>query len=149
MHTLDVGGGDIFPDEISLDRELTMTAVDQHSQLDAFRPAEIIKGIHGRADSAPAKEHVIDEHDGFAGDIKRDDGGKNIRRGALIEVIPVHAHIERAGGYRVRPDAGEEEAQTLREGDPTAEDSYQCDFAAGFISFGNFVRDAGEGTIES
>src|SRR5258708_37580252 len=110
MHTLAVGSRDIFSDEISFDRELAVTAVYENRELDSFRAAEIVQGIHGCPDRTPTEEHVVDEHDGFAGDIERDNGGKNIRRSPLIEVIAVHANIERAGGDRMGPDAGEERA---------------------------------------
>src|SRR5882672_1654005 len=148
MHAFGAGGGDILADKISFDWELTVAAVNKHGELDSFRSAEIIEGIHGRPDCASAKEHVIYEHDSFACDVKGDNGGKNIGGCALVEVVAVHADIEAAGEDRLSPDAGEDDAQTLCEGHPTPLDSYQCDFAAGFVSFGNFVCDAGKGTIE-
>jgi len=148
MDAFVAGGWNIFADKVSFDRKLAMAAVNEDSELNLFRAAEIIEGIHGGADSAAAKQDIIDENNGFAGDIKRNDGGEDIRSGALIEVIPMHADIEAAFRDRVGPNIGEETAKTLSEGDASTLNAYKGDFVAELVSFGNFVSDPGKGTVE-
>ena len=65
-------GRHILADEIGLDGQFAVAAVDEHGQLNPARPAKIIQGVHGGADSAAAEKHVIHQHDRFAGDIERD-----------------------------------------------------------------------------
>ncbi len=125
-----------------------MAAVNEDGELDSFWAAEVIERIHGGANGAAAKEDIIDEYDGFAGDIKGNDRGQNVWSSALIEVVSMHADIEAAGGDWLGPDIGQEKTETVGERNATALNSYESDFVAELVSFGNFVGDAGEGTVE-
>jgi hypothetical protein len=58
-----MGGWNILADEIRFDGQLAMSAVNEHRQLDAPGPAEVIQGVHRRPDGAAAKEHIIHQHD--------------------------------------------------------------------------------------
>ena len=67
-----------------------VAAIDQLGQLDAAGPAKIVQRVHRRARGAAAEQHVVHEHNGFAGDIEWDDGGVNFGRSVLIQIIAVH-----------------------------------------------------------
>jgi hypothetical protein len=59
-----------FSHEIRFDWQFPVAAIDQHGQLNPFRPAEIVQCVHCRAGCPAAKEHVIDKHNGLAGNVK-------------------------------------------------------------------------------
>ena len=141
-------GGDILADEIRLDRQFAMAAVDQHGQLDAPGPAEIIERVHGRADGAPAEQHVIHQHTVLPVTSKGMTVGWTLgaarwsrsSRCMLTSRLPV--------GHRLAPDAGQQRAQALRQRHPAALDADQHHLAAGFVALGNFMRDAGQGALD-
>ncbi len=125
-----------------------MAAVDEDGELDAPRAAKIIKRIHGGADGTPTKKDIIDEDDGFSGDVKRNDGGLDIGSDALIEVIAMHADVERTGGDRVLPNGGEDGAESLGDGNAAALNADESDLGAGYVALSDFVADAGEGALD-
>ena len=141
-------GGQILADEIGFDGQFAMAAIDQDGQLDAPGPAEIVERIHGGADGASAEEDIVDEDDGFAADVEGDDGGLDVGSNALIEVIAMHADVERAERDGVGPDVGEDGAEALSEGDAAALDADEGDVGAGFVAFGDFVADTSEGALD-
>ena len=70
-------------------------------------------------------------------------------RGALVEVIAVHVHVEAAGRDREVDDAGEDFGQPLRQSDATALDANEDHVRAGLVALGNFVGDAGQGALDA
>src|SRR5438067_1149556 len=68
------GSGKIFAYKIRFDGKLAMTAVDKDSELNAFWPAKIVERIHCGANSSPAEQHVVHQHNDLAGDIERNRG---------------------------------------------------------------------------
>jgi hypothetical protein len=129
----------ILAHEIGADRQLAMAAIDQDGELDLAWPAEIVQGIHRGANRSSAEEDVVDEHDGLAGDVEGNNGGLDIRRGALIEVVTMHADIEAADRDRMFPNIGEYFGEALGEGNAAALDSDQDDIGARLVALGNFV----------
>jgi len=125
-----------------------MTAIDQHRELNSFRPAEIIQGIHRGANRPAAEEYIVHEHDRFAGDIERDDGRLDVRRGALVQIISMHGNIQVAGGNRMLPDLREQAGQFFRERHSAALYADQRHFRARFVALGDFVRDARERALD-
>src|SRR5581483_7208391 len=108
---------------------------------------KVIQGIHGGAHGAAAEQHVIHQHDGFGGDIERDDGGMHGGAQATVEIVPVHADIEAAGGDGMRPNTGQQRAQAPGESHATALNADEDDFGAGVVAFGDLMGDAHEGAL--
>src|SRR5674476_445828 len=104
MHFFGDGGRHVFADVIRLDGQFAMAAVNQHDELDFFWPAKIVERIHRGARRATGEQHVVHQHHGFTGHIERHDGRMNGRRGALTQIIAVHAHIQNADGNGQFPD---------------------------------------------
>src|SRR5665213_1996022 len=84
----------VFADEIRTHRQFAMAAVNQHGELDFFWPAKIVQRVHRRARRSAGEQYVVHEHHSPPGDIERHDGGLNHRRGAMRQIIAVHAHIQ-------------------------------------------------------
>src|SRR5437867_9018106 len=66
LHLLAARGGNVLADIVGADRQLAVTPVDQHRELDRLWPAEIDERIHRGADRAAGEEHVVDEENALA-----------------------------------------------------------------------------------
>src|ERR1041384_2800533 len=55
-------GRNIFAHEIGLDRQIAMSAIDQHGELHAAGAAEIVQRIEGGAGGPAAEENVVHQH---------------------------------------------------------------------------------------
>src|SRR5262245_43051923 len=77
-------GLDVFADEICFDRQFTMAAVDQDGELNPFGTAKIVEGIERGACGSAPEDHVIDENDGFVGNVKWNDRGMDVGRSLLV-----------------------------------------------------------------
>jgi hypothetical protein len=69
-----------LPDEVRLDGEFAVTAVNEHGELNPARTAKVVQGVERRAGSAAAEQNVVHEHDVLAGDIERDRGRMHLGR---------------------------------------------------------------------
>src|SRR6266566_9926901 len=96
-------GRDVLADEVSFDGQLAMASIHQDRKLDSPGPAKIVQRIHCRPNGAPAEEHIIYQHDGFAGHIKWNDRRLHVGGGPLIEVVAVHADIQTPCRYCLSP----------------------------------------------
>src|SRR5438445_6191324 len=85
-HVFVASSGQIFADEIGSDRQFTMAAIDQDSQLNTYGPAEVIQRIHGCADGASAVKDIIHQHHRFSGNVKRNDRGLNRGSNTPIQI---------------------------------------------------------------
>jgi hypothetical protein len=68
----------------------------------------------------------------------------DFRRGALVQIIAVHAHVKRADGHRLFPDFGQNVPQPPRERHTARGNADEDDVRADFVALGNFVSDARE-----
>lgn len=68
----------------------------------------------------------------------------DLGRGALVQVIAVHAHVERADRHGLFPDFGQKVAQPPRKRHAARGDADQHDLGTDLVALGNFVRDACE-----
>jgi len=89
----------ILADVIGTNRQLTVAAVDQCGELNPGRPAERTDCIHRRPHGSSGKKHIIDNHDGLAFERQRQlrlphDGQLRAR----ADIVPVHRHVNHAGG---------------------------------------------------
>src|ERR1035437_1792167 len=105
---LGVGGGDVLADEIRFDRQIAVTAVNQHGQLNAAGSAEVIQRVHGGPDGPPAEQHIIDQHNGLPGHVEWNDRRLDVRCGTPGKVVPVHADIQTASWDRMSPNSREQ-----------------------------------------
>jgi hypothetical protein len=88
-------------------------AIDQNRKLDAPGAAEIIERIHRRSRGPAPEEDIVHEHDGLIIDVEWNDGGMDLGRQLLVEVIAMHAYIEIADRHIVPPNISEQAAQPL------------------------------------
>jgi len=72
----------------------------------------------------------------------------NFRRGAGIEIIAMHAHVENADRNRLLPDIGKNFAQPPGQVVTAHGNADKHDGRSAFIPFGDFVRDAGERALD-
>jgi hypothetical protein len=61
---------------------------------------------------------------------------------AAIQIIPVHADVEFAGGNSMAPNAFECRREPLGEGNPAGLDTNQYQFLTCFVALGDFVSDS-------
>ncbi len=78
------------------DRQLAVTAVDEHGQADRLRPPEVDERVHRGADRPSRVQHVVDEDDGPPVDARRqlralDHGLLRDQR----EVVAIEGDVER------------------------------------------------------
>ena len=99
VNFLGQGRGLILADEIRLDRQFAMPAIHQHRELNAPGSPEIVERIHGRSDCAPAEQHVVHQHDGFARHVEGDDRRMNLGRSSLVKIVAVHGNIQVAARH--------------------------------------------------
>src|SRR5213083_2297985 len=59
------------------DRQLAAAAIDQHRELDGFRPSIVEQLVDRGADRPAGVEHIVNQHDAAAGDLE----GQRRRRG--------------------------------------------------------------------
>jgi hypothetical protein len=146
--SLAAGGGDVLADKISLDGQFAMTAIHEHGELNPVRTAEIHERIHGGTRGASAGQYVIDEDDRFARHIEGNDGGMNLGRGVLIQVVAVHVDVDLAEGDGVPPDRFKDPGEAFREMDATRLDAGEHDRFAIVIALGDFVGNAGDDAMD-
>jgi hypothetical protein len=137
-------GGDGFADEVGFDGKLAVAAVDEDGELDAVGAADVAEGIERGAGGASGVDDVINEDDGFAGDVARDGGGVHLAGGLLVKIVAVHGDIDDSSGDRLGPNFGEGVSEALGEVDAAALDADENEVAVVFVAFGDFVRDAVE-----
>ena len=65
-HVFDRAGRQVLADEVGAQRQLAVTAVDEHCELDGPGPAELEQRVERGAGGAAREEHVVDEHDDHA-----------------------------------------------------------------------------------
>ena len=75
-----------------------MPPVDEHGELDEFRPAEVDKGVHRGPYRPPGKEDVVDQNDLLAvkgkGDVRPAQKRSLVRQ---AQVIAVESDVQGAG----------------------------------------------------
>ena len=92
-------GRDVQADDVGLDRQLAVAAVDQDGQADARRPAEVADRVQRRADGPAGEQDVVDQDDLGAVDVERDLGPAQDRPAvALAEVVAVERDVDGADG---------------------------------------------------
>src|SRR5262245_56547270 len=104
-----------------------MTAVDQDGELNPFGTAKIAEGIERGACSSAPENHVIDEHDGFVGNVEWDDRGVDVRRSLLVQVIPVHRNVQTPAGHPMLPNLTEQRGQSLGQINATSLNTHEHD----------------------
>ena len=88
---------DILAHIVCTNRQLTMAAIDEDSELDGLRTAHVDDGIKRRTDRTSRIKHIIRKYNGLAGDVYR-----HLRRmhDWLIrecrEIIPIKCDIQNA-----------------------------------------------------
>src|SRR5690606_227475 len=79
LHALAPRRRHVLPDVVRLDRQLAMSPIDQHGELDRARTAEVDERVERRPDRPAGVEHVVDEQDDAVVDVERDVGAAHHR----------------------------------------------------------------------
>src|SRR5262252_3795458 len=107
-----LGGRYVLADVIGLDRQLAPAAVNEHGQLHAARAPEIDQLVHRGADRAAGVEHVVNQDDRLAGDVRGQLGLVDDWPFAYgAQVVAVERDVQRAGRHVDAvhlPDSGRE-----------------------------------------
>ena len=61
LHALRLRGWQILSDVVGLDRQLTVSSIDEHHELDETRPAEFDQRIERGSDRPARIKHIVDE----------------------------------------------------------------------------------------
>src|ERR1017187_1757765 len=142
-----LSGGNVLADEIRFDGQLAVSAVDEHGQLNAPGPAEIIQRVHGGPDGPAAEQHVINKHHRLPGHVEWNNRGLDVGGGASAKVVPVHTDIQAAVGYGVAPNPRQQLAHSPRQRHSAALDANEHHLAASFVAFDNFMGNTREGAL--
>src|SRR6266850_738401 len=135
--------GDVFPDVIRLDGELSMTPVDHDGELNSRRSSEIDQLIESCANRPSRIQDIVDKDDVLTGHIERDDGPLEERLLTLPpEIIPIERDIQKAElqlfVFELLNFLDEPSGEEL----PPRADAHDRDRVSALIVFQNFVRQA-------
>src|SRR4029077_1976725 len=97
LDALRVRGGDVLADVIGPDRQLAVSSVDEHGQLDRPRAPEVHQRIHRGPRRPPVVDDVVDEHDHLAVDVGHDRRSA-VRGHAQMAIVAMLADVEGAHG---------------------------------------------------
>src|SRR5438132_4578308 len=137
---------DVLAHEVGADRQLAMTAVDEHREADRPRPPVVDERIHRRAHRAAGEEDVVDQHDDAVVDGEVDRGLADDGRVAdAREVVAVQRDVqstERHLDTLVRPDRV---AQPLRKRIPARANANDGEGGEVALALDDLVRDPVDG----
>jgi hypothetical protein len=100
LHTLTVGSGNVFTNEVGANRKFTVPSINQYRQLNSTRPAEVKKCFHCGSNRTTCVQNVVDYHYRAIGHSYRDVGRLKWLTRRHIGVVSPEPGIERAyNGY--------------------------------------------------
>src|SRR5580704_14463371 len=143
LDPLGVRGGDVLADIIRPDRQLAMSAVDEHRQLDGLRAPKVHQRVHRRARGPAVMDHVVDEDDDLAVDGWHLRGG-SMRWLAQVAVVAMFGHIEPAGRHGAAFELGQDQRESPRQDVALAYHADQHEIVGAAIPLHDLVRDARE-----
>jgi hypothetical protein len=110
--------GQVFPDKIRANRQLAVTAIDQHGELNRGRSAEVPKRIHRCSAGAPGKEHIIDNYNRslfeWERKLRSPNDGEVL---SVTKVVAMHRNVDHPGCNRPFTDGLDFERDTLSQFD--------------------------------
>src|ERR1700693_766964 len=138
-----VRGGDVLPDVVRPDRQLAVSSVDEHRQLDGLRAAKVHQRVHRRACGPAVMDHVVDKDDDLSVD------GRHLGLGAMgrlaeVAVIPMLGHVKPADRDGAVFELGQDQRQAPRQDVSLADDADEHDLVRAPIPLHYLVRDARE-----
>ena len=93
-------GRQVLADVVGPERQLAMAAVGEHGELHAVGAPVVEQRLDRGAHGATGEQHVVDDHDGQAGDVEVDVRGvQDGRIGAGRHIVPVEADVEVAEAH--------------------------------------------------
>src|SRR6185503_5236699 len=139
------GRRNIFPDIRRLNRQLTMTSINQDGKLNFCRPSQIDQSIHRRANSPARKQHVVDQHNDPVGNIEWNRGfAENWLLLPQREVVPIEGNVQFADRHRCRFNLLYPPHQSMSQMHPSGANPDQRQCLDALIPLENFMGDAGE-----
>src|SRR5437762_526959 len=77
------------------DRQLAAAAIDQHRELDGFRPSIVEQLVDRGADRTAGVEHIVDQHDAAAGDLEGQRRRRRLGAQSLLRVVvAIERHVD-------------------------------------------------------
>jgi hypothetical protein len=137
----------VLTDVVGPDRQLAVTPVDQHRQLDGPGAAERVDRIEGRANRASREQHVVDEDHQPAGDpARRLNRLRQRPHGMQAQVVAIEGGVDRADARWLGPERSDAVAQAASQVHAPGRDAEQHHARAGFGGrFDDLMGDAIEG----
>jgi len=127
-------------DERRLDRQFTMSPVNQHAQAHSLGTPQVKKPVHRRTNRASRVEHVIHDDQVLVVDGKRNVAGLQDRLGGHFgKVIAIESDIQRAHRHVNTIDAAHRLRDSSREGNAAAAHADQSQIRGAPAFFDNFV----------
>ena len=124
----------VLADVVGADRQLAVTAIDEHGELNAGGPTELEKRVDRRPDRPARVQDVVDEHHGHSLDRERDARGADDRLATRcactfshVDVVAVERDVERADGNRLSASLLDEATKARRERRPSGLDADERD----------------------
>ena len=133
---------DILADVVGADRQLALSAIDQHRELNRFGPAEISQRGERGAHRAAGIEHVVNQHHAGAIDGKRDVAADEPGSPGAPRPSSRYEEMSRVP-TGVSPEELQFRSETVGETRAAAHDADQCERAGVAVALlDDFVGDA-------
>ena len=139
-------GRQVLADVVGPDRQLAVTAVDEHRELHGAGPAEVGQRVERGPDGAAGEQHVVDEHDRLAVDaLDRDLGQLQRAHAVQPQVVAVHRGVERADRHVAILDLRDLVGDPAGERDAAGRDAEHDEVVGAVVALDDLVRDPGQG----
>src|SRR4029079_11917271 len=132
---------------VGLDRQLAVSPVDEHDELDGTRTPEVDQRVERGADRPPCIEHVIHQHDHAVVDVEQDVGAAHERLradGLPHQIVAVERDVERAVWDGLAGDPLELGRNAARQRHAALADADDREVVHTAIALDDLVRDAHE-----
>src|ERR671935_112297 len=148
LDALAFGGGDVLPHVVGTDRQLAMSTVDEHRELDRAGPAKVHERVHRRPRGAAVMDDVVDEDHDLAADVRQLARGSVPVVWAQVQVVAMLRHVETAERHGGLLQLFQGRRQPAREHVALADDADQDDVAHAAVPLHDLVRDAHQGAAD-
>ena len=140
-------GRHVLADVVRLVRQLAVSAVDEHDELNGPRAAEVDQRVERGANRPPGVEHIVNEQNHPVVDVEGNLGAPDERLradGLAHQVVAIQRDVERAGGHVGIRDAIELHGNPSRQRDAALADADERQVIDAAVALDNLVGDARE-----
>src|SRR5437660_9179696 len=125
-----------------------MTPGHQHRELDSAGATQVHQGIHRRARCAAVVDHVVDENDDLAADVRHLAVAPLAVGRPEMKVVAVQGHVEPAKRHRVLLELGEDLGEASGKDVALADYAHEHYVLDPAVALDDLMRDAREGAAD-